>query len=34
MNPDLLAAGAFGYSRRDLLLVPEELKQDVKVDFS
>ena len=32
--PDLLAAGAFGYPRRDLLVVPEELKQDVKVDFS
>ena len=32
--PDLLAAGAFGYSHRDLLVVPEELKQDVKVDLS
>jgi LemA protein len=32
--PDLLAAGAFGYFRRDLLVVPEELKQDVKVDLS
>lgn len=32
--PDLLAAGAFGYQRRELLQVPDELKKDVKVDFS
>ncbi len=32
--PDLLAAGAFGYAHRDLLEVPEQLKRDVKVDFS
>ena len=31
--PDNLAAGAFGYARRDLLTGPEALKQDVKVDF-
>lgn len=31
--PDNLPAGAFGYARRDLLVVPEALKQDVKVDF-
>jgi hypothetical protein len=30
---DNLAAGAFGYARRDLLTVPEALKQDVKVGF-
>ena len=31
--PDLLAASAFAYSRRDLLAVPDALKQDVKVDL-
>ena len=32
--PDVLAARAFGYTHRDLLAVPEELKRDVKVSFS
>ena len=31
--PDLLMARALGYARRSFLEVPEELKQDVKVDL-
>lgn len=32
--PDLILAGMLKYSRKDFLEVPEEKKQDVKVDFS
>ena len=31
--PDLMMARALGYTRRSFLEVPEELKQDVKVDL-
>lgn len=31
--PEVLLAGVLGYFRRDLLIVPDELKKDVKVSF-
>jgi hypothetical protein len=31
--PNVLLAGVIGYFRRDLLVVPDDLKKDVKVSF-